>query len=58
VTSIGILADWVAGYYGKPGIDYGHDITGLDGVTIVPEPGTYLLAGAGLLVVMWKRRRK
>lgn len=60
VTSIGILADWVSGYYGKPGIDYGHDITGLDAVALtssVPEPGTVALLAGGLAVVLALRRR-
>lgn len=62
VTQIGILGDWVAGFYGKNNTPYfGHDITGLDEVRLVsaevPEPGTMglLLAGlAGLLA--WRKR--
>ncbi len=58
IDGIYILADWVNGYYGKPGIDYGHDITQLDGVVLfgVPEPSTLCLVGLGLLSAVFFRR--
>jgi hypothetical protein len=61
VTSIAILGDWVQGYYGKPNFpDYGHDITGLDEVNLLPspEPGTCLQLAAGLLGLLAVRTRR
>lgn len=62
VTQIGILGDWVAGFYGKNGTEYfGHDITGLDEVVLtnVPEPGTLVLLAAGMAgLLFWSRRTR
>lgn len=60
VTQIGILGDWVAGFYGKNGTPYfGHDITGLDEVTLtnIPEPATLGLLGAGLAALALRSKR-
>ena len=58
ITSIWINADWVSRYFGHPSGDYGHDITSLDEVrlTPIPEPASYLLAAAGLLLLVLRRR--
>jgi len=65
VTQIGILADWVSGFYGKqpPQYDFGHDITGLDEVRLysseIPEPGTAALMLLGLAAAAgWRRRSR
>lgn len=62
VTQIGILGDWVAGFYGKNGGEYfGHDITGLDEVVLtnIPEPGSLGLLMAGLAgLILWSRRAR
>jgi hypothetical protein len=63
VTQIGILADWVSGFYGKqpPQYDFGHDITGLDEVRLynaeIPEPGSVGLVLVGLAgLALWRKR--
>ena len=35
----------------------GFDYLGLGGSSAVPEPGTWALLGAGLIVMEWARRR-
>jgi hypothetical protein len=62
VTQVGILGDWVSGFYGKqpPQYDFGHDITGLDEVRLysseIPEPGTAGLLLLGLAAAAgWRR---
>ena len=34
------------------------NVTGSNGVTLVPEPGTALMIGAGALALGWRRRRR
>lgn len=63
VTQIGILGDWVSGFYGKlpSQYDFGHDITGLDEVRLaneIPEPATSALLMAGLALLAATRGRK
>lgn len=60
VASIGILADWVSRYAGHPQGDFGPDITGLDEVrldSVIPEPGAWLLTGAGCALLFFLRKR-
>jgi hypothetical protein len=37
---------------------YTLNVTGSNGVTLVPEPGTALMIGAGALALGWRRRRR
>lgn len=60
LSGLYILADWATGHFGSancPG-GCGHDITGLDDVMlVVPEPGTTALVGAGILLLLLRKRR-
>lgn len=60
ITGIYISADWVSRYEGKPGGDFGPDVTGLDQVDLigVPEPVTFLLIATGLMFLRALGRRR
>ncbi len=59
ITAVYIDADWVTGYFGKPGDTAGHDITGLDDVTLgTPEPATIVLTGIGLAFALLGFRKR